>query len=204
MSGFERSNHALPGGDATAALNALKFALAHPLSNMPENLSGASRPSWARDTELSTMRRDTVMSELVTRRRAMLADAPPNEAAAWPWPPPGMPPMVNSLVASVVMVMVVMVMVHHFHHHHHHHHHLSGARRLWFRTGTAGGNVPLWEEDHQGEHSDQESDHHRQVCGDSSQVVAFLSCTIVLVRLIVVVIIHIMPRQTMHPPRMGM
>ncbi|XRB10170.1 leucine-rich repeat-containing protein [Pycnococcus provasolii] len=82
MSGFERSNHALPGGDATAALNALKFALAHPLSNMPENLSGASRPSWARDTELSTMRRDTVMSELVTRRRAMLADAPPNEAAA--------------------------------------------------------------------------------------------------------------------------
>ena len=82
MSGFERSNHALPGGDATAALNALKFALAHPLSNMPENLSGASRPSWARDTELSTMRRDTVMSELVTRRRAMLADAPPNEAVA--------------------------------------------------------------------------------------------------------------------------
>jgi len=66
----------------------------------------------------------------------------------------------------------------------------------------------LWESsmsDHQEEeHSDQESDHHQdQVCGDSSQVVAFLSCTIHLVS-VPVVIIHMMPRQTMHPPRVGM
>ena len=82
MTGFARSAKALPGGDATAALNALKFALAHPLSDVPEELGGAARPSFARPTLLSTHRRDLVMSELVQARRAERQNAPPNEAEA--------------------------------------------------------------------------------------------------------------------------